>query len=113
MTVIFKKKPAQRIMGNTTTRTGPMPVSECDLKDNFHDDHRTRTKAGIAQARARGISWGQHGKVLARKNQQEAKAFAENLRPLLLEMGCKIFRGATTVARELNGPGVATPRGGR
>ena len=82
------------------SRTGPMHVSEFPINCTNHDSHRTRTKAGIATARERGVSWGQHGKVLAQQNQDEAAAFAETLRPLLVELGTTGVNGPTAIARE-------------
>lgn len=82
--------------------------------------HGDRTKVGIGRARARGTTWGAHGKVLAARHKADAEAFAEALRPLLaqiaVEVGTLGRRGsvsATAIARELNSRGILTPKGGK
>lgn len=75
-------------------------------------NHSKCTKKGIARARAKGVIWGTHGKVLAANNSQQAQEFAESFRPLLLDL---ISHGSTTptkVARKLNEQGVETRNGG-
>lgn len=72
-----------------------------------------RTKAGLEQARARGVKLGTYGKVLARQNRDKARALAKELRP-----GIKELRkaGKTTVREimeELNRRGIKTQRGGQ
>lgn len=98
---------------DTAARTRPMHVSEFEINCNCYDNHPARTRAGIAQARACNVSWGSHGKSLARQNREEAVAFAENLRPLLVELGANNVRDATAIARVLSARILPTPRGGR
>ena len=109
-----KSIPAKRQMMpvEPAARRGPKLVSMDEI--NCSDDsHRARTKAEIVKARARGVSWGRHGKALAARNREDAETFAEALRPLLMVMPPKVLRSPTAIAHELNGRGVSTPRGGR
>ena len=76
-------------------------------------NHSEHTKKGIARARAEGVIWGTHGKVLAAHNQQEAQEFAESLRPLLLDLMSHGSTTPTKVARKLNELGVETRNGGK
>ncbi len=96
-----------------TGSKGPISVSEPAIIVIDHDDHRARTKDGIAQARAAGVSWGPHGKVLADRNRAAAAAFAETLRPLFVELGIENHRGPTAIAQELNRRRVPGLRRGR
>ena len=92
----------------------PLPVSECEINVNEPAvSHAERTIAGIADARERGVQWGINGKLLAEKNRKEAQAFAESLRPLLIELGVNNNWGPTAVAEETNRREVPTPLGGR
>jgi hypothetical protein len=65
-----------------------------------------RTKAALAQAKARGVKLG--NPYLAAANKAAAMARAEELRPLLEELRGRPLR---TIAAELNARGVATPSG--
>ena len=76
------------------------------------------TKQGIARSMAQGVAWGQYGAVLADRNRQDARAFAESLRPLLLDIvndrpigGPSL--GPRPLARTLNEMGVSARNGGR
>ena len=76
-------------------------------------DHGTRTKIGIEKARARGVRWGTNGGKLAQHNRRAADEFAEELRPLILQLMLARRRGPVMLARELNRMGVPASRGGR
>jgi len=70
-----------------------------------------RTKAALAAAKARGVVLGQNGRVLARKHQEDAVRWAEQLREAV---AVARTRGASTyrdVARELNVAGHRTRKG--
>ena len=76
-----------------------------------------KTKLGIAKARSRGVVWGRHGAVLAVRNRQEAREFAEKLVPLLLQLeearSLRLPRlGPRRLARKLNELGVPGRNGG-
>ncbi len=71
------------------------------------------TKQGIARSMAQGVAWGQYGTVLADRNRQNAQAFAESLRPLLLDLAReRRLGGPRPLARTLNEMGVPTRNGG-
>ena len=98
----------------------PLPVSNYAINGSFDSDHSLRTKVGIVRSREQGREWGTYGKTLAKRNIEEAISSAENLRPLLIELGVeKRIWGkgnetrATWVARELNARGIPTKNGGR
>ena len=92
----------------------PLPVSECAIPCNEPAvSHAERTIAGISEARERGVQWGTFGKLLAERNRNEAQAFAEILRPLLIELGVNNIPRPTAIARELNRRKVPTPLGRR
>lgn len=76
-------------------------------------DRKEETKKGIAEARARGVAWGRHGGVLAARNREQARVFAESLRPLLFDLMVNGRRSATALATELNKRGVPARNGGR
>ena len=80
-------------------------------------NHSEKTKAGISKAIASGIKWGRSGSVLAKKNKDTAQKFAENLRPLILELmlgaGSRKGRGPTALADTMNTLEVPTARGGK
>ncbi len=76
------------------------------------------TKQGIARSMAQGAAWGQYGTVLADRNRQDARAFAESLRPLLLDIANERSIGGPNLgprplARRLNEMGVSARNGGR
>jgi DNA invertase Pin-like site-specific DNA recombinase len=66
-----------------------------------------RTKAALAAAKARGVQLG--NATLAAANRAQAKARAEALRPILVELAGK---SAAAIAAELNARKVPTPNGG-
>ena len=70
------------------------------------------TIQGIARAKAQGVVWGQYGAVLADRNRQDAQAFAESLRPLLLDIANeRPLGGPRPLARTLNEMGVPARNG--
>ncbi len=71
-------------------------------------DHGTRTKSGIKRARARGVRRGTNGSKLAQHSRCAADEFAEELRPLILELMLARHRGPVKLARELNRLGIST-----
>ena len=71
-----------------------------------------RTKAGLEQAKARGVKLGAYSKVLARKKRDKAREQAKELRPVIKKLR---DAGKTTVREimeELNERGIRTLRGG-
>jgi DNA invertase Pin-like site-specific DNA recombinase len=71
-----------------------------------------RTKAGLEQAKARGVKLGAYSKVLARKKRDKARQQAKELRPVIKKLR---DAGKTTVREimeELNERGIRTLRGG-
>lgn len=73
----------------------------------------TQTKIGIEKARNRGVAWGAHGKVLGKRNREEADEFAESLRPLILKLMLPKNKGSTRLAQQLNRHGIPARRGGK
>ena len=71
------------------------------------------TKLGIAKARACGVVWGRHGAVLATRNKDDAREFAESLRSLLLDLMRVRRIGPRPLARKLNEKGVPAKNGGQ
>ena len=70
------------------------------------------TKQGIARARAYGVIWGRYGAVLADRNKQDAQAFAESMRPMLLDLTKdRRLGGPRLLARKLNEMGVPARNG--
>jgi DNA invertase Pin-like site-specific DNA recombinase len=65
-----------------------------------------RTKAALAQAKARGVRLGDRGQ--SHMNRTEALRRAEALRPVLLELSGRPLR---SIAAELDARGIATPSG--
>jgi DNA invertase Pin-like site-specific DNA recombinase len=65
-----------------------------------------RTKAALAQAKARGVKLG--NPALAQANRQVARERAEPLCPVLEELRGRPLRA---IADELNSPGITTPSG--
>ena len=58
--------------------------------------------------------WGQYGAVLADRNRQDAQAFAESMRPMLLDLTKdRRLGGPRPLARTLNEMGVSARNGGR
>ncbi len=53
-----------------------------------------QTKRGIANARAGGVEWGRHGRVLAERNRVDADTFAEAMRPVLAKLMMRGRRGS-------------------
>jgi len=71
-----------------------------------------RTKSALAEAKKRGVQLGKNGKVLARKNKEQAGRFALSLWPQispLIESGISL----SAIARHLNGLEIETAQGGR
>ena len=72
-----------------------------------------RTKAALAAAKARGVRLGSFGEVLARRQREQATAFAHRL---AVPIQCAITEGATTfqaVADQLNHNQVPSREGGK
>ena len=71
-----------------------------------------RTKAGLEQAKVRGVKLGTYGPILARQNRDRARTQAKELRPIIKELrkaGKDTVRG---IMEELNRRGIKTLRGG-
>jgi DNA invertase Pin-like site-specific DNA recombinase len=71
-----------------------------------------RTKAALAEAKAKGKELGQHGKKLARQNRAKARAQAELLRPIIKGFRKDGKRTVRHIMEELNLRGIKTQRGG-
>lgn len=71
---------------------------------------RERTKAGLAEARRKGVKLGEHGKILARKNKREANDFAVSLRSTIKDLNNEGFFSVRDIADELNRRKVPTFR---
>lgn len=71
------------------------------------------TRRGIAEARARGVTWGTGGRERADKNRAVATAFAESMRPLFIDLMLTGRGNASRLAARLNERGVPTAGGGR
>ncbi len=89
----------------------PLPVNEMHLTANAMD-HSQKTKQGITIARSNGVHWGSHGAILAKHNKDAAQAFAETLRPLIVELMAHKCNGAASLARAMNQRGVMSRNGG-
>lgn len=81
-------------------------------------NRRESTKQGIARAKARGVVWGRYGAVLADRNMQGAQAYAETMRPLLLDLENERrlvdpSLGPRPLARKLNERGIPARNGGK
>jgi len=72
-----------------------------------------RTKAGLAQAKARGVKLGRHGKSLARMNKQSARDRVKELRPVIREIQQSGKRSVRAIADELNSRRITAARGGK
>lgn len=70
-----------------------------------------RTKAALAQAKARGVALGQNGKTLAKANSATADSFAMSLSPTIQSIRAKGIRSVRAIAVELNKLGILTPTG--
>lgn len=71
-----------------------------------------RTKAGLAQAKARGVKLGTYGPVLARQNRDKARAQAKELRPVVAALRKAGRTTVRAIMEELNRRGIKTLRGG-
>lgn len=91
---------------------GPILESPYAVKGMTGSIHSAKTRWGIAKARSQGAPWGQYGRVLAEKNREDANAFAETMRPTLLELGAINIRTPHAVARALNARGIPARKGG-
>jgi DNA invertase Pin-like site-specific DNA recombinase len=72
-----------------------------------------RTKAGLAQAKARGVKLGRNGATLAKENRAAANQRAEELRPAIQEIRAAGITTVRGICEELNRRGVPAPRGGK
>ena len=68
-----------------------------------------RTRAGLQQAKARGVLLGRTGAALAAKNAAAAAERDEALRPVLISM---VGQSSRAIAEQLTEQGVEPPRGG-
>lgn len=71
-----------------------------------------RTKVGLDRAKARGVTLGRHGAVLARENAAKARAQAEALKPVVAELRKEGKTTVRAIMEELNRRGIKTLRGG-
>ncbi|MFN3863749.1 MAG: recombinase family protein [Erythrobacter sp.] len=71
-----------------------------------------RTRNALAEAKKRGVVLGKNGKVLAEQNRKAADDRAKALRPIVIPM---VEQGLSLseIARQLNGQGIKTARGGK
>jgi DNA invertase Pin-like site-specific DNA recombinase len=69
-----------------------------------------RTKAALAEAKKRGVKLGENGKLLAKRNKQEADRRAEQLRPIIEPMLLQQL-SLSEIARRLNELDIQTARG--
>ncbi len=71
-----------------------------------------RTKAGLEQAKKRGVILGANGKALAEQNKKDADRFAIELKPTLVKLlQSDIKKSFGAFAKALNRRGIKTPRG--
>jgi len=68
-----------------------------------------RTRAGLQQAKARGVQLGRTGAALAAKNAAAAAERDEALRPVLVSM---VGQSSRAIAEQLTEQGIEPPRGG-
>ena len=68
-----------------------------------------RTRAGLQQAKARGVLLGRTGAALAAKNAAAAAERDEALRPVLISM---VGQSSRAIAEQLTEQGIEPPRGG-
>lgn len=71
-----------------------------------------RTKAALAAAKERGVELGKNGKVLARKNRQEAEAFAKTIISQFPELNITPNTDLQSIAHTLNANGIEARNGG-
>lgn len=71
-----------------------------------------RTKAALAAAKARGVELGKNGKVLAKKNRNEATRFAEEIGGEFSRLGITPDMKTAEIAERLNEAGVRTRHDG-
>jgi DNA invertase Pin-like site-specific DNA recombinase len=98
---------------------------DCETKDRFRlhleacfaeEEARRisdRTKQALAACKARGVKLGKHGKVLAKKNKKEARAFANTLSSTITEIRDNGHTTVRAITAELNDRGVPAARGGQ
>ncbi len=72
-----------------------------------------RTKAALGAAKARGVELGKNGKVLAARHKAKARAFAETLLPIIIEIQNDGYRTVRDVTKALNDRGIPSREGGR
>ena len=68
-----------------------------------------RTRAGLQQAKARGVQLGRTGAALAARNAAAAAERDEALRPVLISM---VGQSSRAIAEQLTEQGIEPPRGG-
>ena len=72
-----------------------------------------RTRAALAAAKARGVVLGAHGKVLAKRNADEAIAFAVEMREAIARARDAGASSLSEIAAALNSAGVRSRAGGK
>ena len=89
----------------------PTLVPDFAIGGSDADSRANQTRRGIAIARKAGRVWGLSAKSLAAKNAAAAVAFAETMRPLLIELAILGPARPSRLARELNRVNIKTPSG--
>ena len=69
-----------------------------------------RTKEALRQAKLRGTKLGEYGKILAKKNRQDAVTFSKGYRDLVTEL-MDNGNGYTSIANYLNANGYLSTKG--
>ena len=71
-----------------------------------------RTKAALAEAKKRGVKLGGNGKVLAKRNRENARLFARSVYPHISPM-IEAGHSLSAIARSLNALEIESSRGGQ
>jgi DNA invertase Pin-like site-specific DNA recombinase len=82
-----------------------------DEEEGFRISERTRK--ALQAAKKRGVKLGKNGKKLAEQNKQKADRFAEEMRPIVLELQNESIVSIRAIAKELNRRKVATSQGAK
>ena len=71
----------------------------------------TRTKEALKAAKRRGVKLGRYGKqVLSKQNSQNAKQFANQMEPIILDLKAEGFTTVRAITEELNNRKIPTYR---